>query len=102
MYNCTDSICNWSCNKTDISTLLRNRRYDKTIDRYTNLVRILKENYEVEDENLIPFGQLKIRQLSPELRLRKLPDNGRKAELIQRLKSNKIPKIVKMPRTETF
>ena len=49
--------------KSEIETLLINRKHVviRNQSKY-ELLKILKENYEVEDDNLIPFEQLTVKQ----------------------------------------
>ena len=81
----------------DIKVWLRNRNPEERGWYPKNMMRKFREKYQVKDQNLIPLDRLKIRELKPELLLRGLSTNGRKAELIKRLKSYEPPSIEPMP-----
>ena len=80
----------------DIKILLQNRNYVLKDAKNQNLKKILKTQYFVEDENLPSFEDMTIKQLKPELKLRKLQykyggKHGLKQDMLTRLKHHKVP-----------
>ena len=53
--------------KRDVEILLRRQKK-------CELITIMKENYEIEDKDLIPFEQLPIKKLKPKLSVRRIYD----------------------------
>ena len=60
--------------KSELQILIKNRGYTKKLHGYRKmeLIKILSENYEVEDKSIKSFALLTIKQLKAELELRNI------------------------------